>query len=101
MWAFRMFLVLLIISLIVGFSMMNAQEQVSVDLLRVKYQAVPLVYVTYWAFLAGMLVTFILGISYVIKVHTDLREERKEKHRLLVEITALRNRSIEEISELE
>ena len=101
MWAFRMFLVLLIISLIVGFSMMNAQEQVSVDLLRVKYQAVPLVYVTYWAFLAGMLVTFILGISYAIKIHTDLREERKEKHRLLVEITALRNRSIEEIDKLE
>ena len=101
MWAFRMFLVLLIISLIVGFSMINAQEQVSVDLLRAKYPAVPLVYVTYWAFLAGMLVTFILGISYVVKIHTDLREERKEKHRLLVEITALRNRSIEEIDQLD
>ena len=100
MWAFRMFLVLLIISIIVGFSMLNAQQVVSVDLLRTRYDSVPLVYVTYWAFLAGMLVTFALGLSYVIKIHGDLRDERKEKKRLLMEITALRNRSIEEIDEL-
>ena len=101
MWAFRMILVLLIISIIVGFSMLNAQQVVSVDLLRARYDAVPLVYVTYWAFLAGMLVTFVLGVSYVVKLHTDLRDARKEKQRLVVEITALRNRSIEEIEELD
>jgi len=100
MWAFRMFLVLLVISLVVGFSMINAQQLVSVDLLYTKYEAVPLVYVAYWAFLAGMLVTFVLGLSYILKIYSDLREERKEKHRLVVEITALRNRSIEEIEEL-
>jgi uncharacterized integral membrane protein len=100
MWAFRMFLVLLIISIIVGFSMLNAQQVVSVDLLRARYNSVPLVYVTYWAFLAGMLVTFVLGLSYVIKIQGELREERKEKKRLVMEITALRNRSIEEIDEL-
>lgn len=101
MWAFRMFLVLLIISIIVGFSMINAQQVVTVDLLRTTYQAVPLVYVTYWAFLAGMLITFALGLSHVFKVHADLREQRREKERLLTEITALRNRSIDEIDQLE
>lgn len=100
MWAFRVFLILLIIAVVVGFSMLNAQQVVSVDLLRAKYVNVPLVYVTYWAFLAGMLVTFVLGLSYALKVHADLREQRKETRRLSVEITALRNRSIEEIDEL-
>ena len=100
MWAFRMILVLLIISLVVGFSMINAQQVVSVNLLYTKYNAIPLVYVAYWAFLAGMLVTFILGLSYTLKIHAELREERKEKRRLMTEITALRNRSIEEIDEL-
>ncbi len=100
MWAFRMILILLIIAVVVGFSMVNSQQLVSVDLLTVRYEMVPLVYVTYWAFLAGMLVTFVLGLSYVLKIHTDLRTDRKEKQRLLTEITALRNRSIEEIDEL-
>jgi uncharacterized integral membrane protein len=100
MWAFRVFLILLIIAVVVGFSMLNAQQLVSVDLLRAKYENVPLVYVTYWAFLAGMLVTFVLGFLYVLKVHADLREQRRETKRLTVEITALRNRSIEEIDEL-
>ncbi len=100
MWAFRVFLILLIIAVVVGFSMLNAQQLVSVDLLRAKYENVPLVYVTYWAFLAGMLVTFVLGVLYLLKIHADLREQRRETKRLTVEITALRNRSIEEIDEL-
>ena len=100
MWAFRVFLILLIIAVVVGFSMLNAQQLVSVDLLRATYENVPLVYVTYWAFLAGMLVTFVLGFLYLLKVHADLREQRRETKRLTVEITALRNRSIEEIDEL-
>jgi uncharacterized integral membrane protein len=95
-----MFLVLLIIALIVGFSMTNAHQLVTVDLLQAKYVGVPLVYVAYWAFLAGMLVTFVLGLTYVLRLHGDLRQEHMEKQRLLVEITALRNRSIEEIDEL-
>jgi len=100
MWAFRVFLILLIIAVVVGFSMITAHQAVSVDLLRAKYENVPLVYVTYWAFLAGMLVTFVLGLSYVLKTLAELREQRKETKRLTVEITALRNRSIEEIEEL-
>ncbi len=100
MWAFRVFLILLIIAVVVGFSMLNAHQAVSIDLLRAKYENVPLVYVTYWAFLAGMLVTFVLGLSYVLKTLAELREQRKETKRLTVEITALRNRSIEEIEEL-
>jgi hypothetical protein len=39
-------------------------------------------------------------LTYVFRLHGDLRQERKEKQRLLAEITALRNRSIEEIDEL-
>jgi uncharacterized integral membrane protein len=93
-------MVLLIIAIVVGFSMLNAQQLVSVDLLRARYDNVPLVYVTYWAFLAGMLVTFVLGLSYILKIHGELREQRKETKRLTMEITALRNRSIEEIDEL-
>jgi len=101
MWILRMIVILIVISIVVGFSMLNSQQIVSVDLLYAKPPPLPLVYVTYWAFLAGMIVTFFLGVSYVIKLHTDLREERKTKQRLTVEITALRNRAIDGIDELE
>jgi uncharacterized integral membrane protein len=100
MWALRMVLVLLIIAVVVGFSMLNAHQTVSVDLLRTKYDNVPLVYMAYWAFLAGMLITFVLGLSYVLKILSELREQRRQTKRLTVEITALRNRSLEEINEL-
>jgi uncharacterized integral membrane protein len=101
MWAVRALLVILLVVVVVGFSVMNSEEKVTVMLYNTTYYNVPLVVVTYWAFVAGMLVTFMLGLSYFWKLSMELRESRRDNRRLLTELTALRNRPIDAIDRLD
>jgi len=100
MWAVRALLVIVLVVMVVGFSVLNSEEKVTVMLYNTTYYNVPLVVVTYWAFVVGMLVTFVLGLSYFWKLSMDLREVRRDNKRLLTELTALRNRPIEDIDRL-
>lgn len=100
MWIVRTILILLIIALVVGLSLYNTDERVDIDLIRTHYEDVRLVIVLYWAFLAGMAVATALGMTYVIKLHSDLRAQRRARKSLDVEIAALRNRSLEELDTL-
>jgi len=95
----RAFLILVVLAIIIGFSVYNAGPQVHVNLVRGEYD-VPLVVVVYWSFLAGMLVAFLLSISYLLKIQADRRSDRQAKRRLEMEIAALRNRTIEKLEEL-
>lgn len=95
----RAFLILVVLAIIIGFSVYNAGPRVDVDLIRAQYN-VPLVVVVYWSFLAGMLVAFLLAISYILKIQSDRRMDRLAKRRLEMEISALRNRTIEKLEEL-
>ena len=101
MWAVRALLVIILVVVVVGFSVLNSEQKVTVMLYNTTYYNVPLIVVTYWAFVVGMLVTFILGLSYFWKLSMDLRDERRETKRLLTELTALRNRPIEAIDKLD
>lgn len=101
MWAVRALIVIVLIVVIVGFSVLNSEERVTVQLYNAAYYNVPLIVVTYWSFVAGMLVTFVMGLSYFWKLSLDLRDARRENKRLLSELTALRNRPIEAIDRLE
>jgi uncharacterized integral membrane protein len=101
MWAVRALLVIVLVVVIVGFSVLNSEERVTVQLYNAVYYNVPLIVVTYWTFVAGMVVTFVLGLSYFWKLSLDLREARRDNKRLLSELTALRNRPIEAIDRLE
>lgn len=101
MWAVRALLVIVLVVVVVGFSVLNSEQKVTVMLYNTTYYNVPLVVVTYWAFVVGMLVTFILGLSYFWKLSMELRDERRENKRLLTELTALRNRPIEAIDKLD
>ena len=101
MWAVRALLVIVLVVVIVGFSVLNSEQRVTIQLYNTTYYNVPLIVVTYWSFVAGMLVTFILGLSYFWKLSIELREARRENKRLLSELTALRNRPIEAIDRLE
>ena len=76
MWVVRTILILIVIAIVVGVSIYNAGELVNIDLIRQKYEGVRLNVVLYWAFLAGMAVSTALGMTYVIKLHNDLRGER-------------------------
>jgi len=95
MWAMRVLLLLVIIVLIVGFSIYNSAQRVAVHLVVASYENVPLIVVTYWAFVLGMVVSFLLGIAYYLRITNQIREREKENKRMLAELTALRNRPID------
>ena len=101
MWAVRAFLVIVLIVAIVGFSVLNSEERVTVALYNATYYNIPLIIVSYWTFVAGMLVTFVLGMSYFWKLSLDLRDARRDNKRLLTELTALRNRPLEAMDKLD
>ena len=101
MWAIRALLVIVLVVGIVGFSVLNSEERVTVQLHDTTYYNIPLIVVTYWSFVGGMLVTFVLGLSYFWKLSLDLRDTRRENKRLLSELTALRNRPIEALERLD
>lgn len=101
MWVIRALLVMVLVVGIVGFSVLNSEERVTVQLHDTTYYNIPLIVVTYWSFVAGMLVTFVLGLSYFWKLSLDLRDARRDNKRLLSELTALRNRPIEALERLD
>lgn len=101
MWAVRMLLVIVLVVVVVWFSVYNSEERVTVALYNVTYEDIPLIVVSYWTFVAGMLITLVLGLSYFWKLSLDLRDARRDSKRLLTELAALRNRPIEAIDNLD
>ena len=99
MWAIRTFFIIVLIVLVVGFSIYNSQERVSVNLYGKEYIEVPMIFVGFWALVIGMILSFVLGVSYYFKMHSELRNMKKENKRLMDEVTALRNLPLEEEKE--
>ncbi len=97
MWVLRVLILMLIIIIIIGFSIYNSSQKVTVNLFGHYYNEVPMIFVSYWAFVVGMLVSFILGITYYLKIHGELSQQKKETKRLLDEIKALRNMTLEDV----
>lgn len=85
-----------LIAVLLGFSVYNAQERVAVNILNTRYINVPLIYVTYWAFIFGMVLSFIVLAKVLFRQAAELRRTRKSVSSLNGEISALRNRPIEE-----
>jgi uncharacterized integral membrane protein len=101
MWILRTFLIIILIVLVVGFSIYNSDERISVNLFGQEYIEVPMIFVAFWALVIGMIISFVLGVSYYFKMHTDVRALRKENKKLIDEVTALRNLPLEEAEEKE
>ena len=91
----RVLLLLVVIVVIVGFSIYNSAERVAVHLIIASYENVTMIVVTYWAFVLGMLVSFLLGIAYYLRITNQMRDREKDNKRMLAELTALRNRPID------
>lgn len=96
MWVIRTLLVVVLITIILGFSVYNAGERVAVKILTTRYTNVPLIYVAYWAFIFGMLVSFVLFVIVYFKQAGEVRRQRRIAEALNSEIAALRNRPIDE-----
>ena len=99
MWVIRTFLLIILIVLVVGFSIYNSDEKISVNLYGQEYIDVPMIFVAFWALVIGMLISFVLGVSYYFKMHSELRSLKKENKKLMDEVTALRNLPLEEADE--
>lgn len=99
MWVIRALLAVVLIAVILGFSVYNAEERVAVSILKTRYVNVPLIIVAYWAFIFGMLVSFALFVTIYFKQTGEIRRHRRQVESLNSEIAALRNRPIEQTDE--
>lgn len=101
MWVIRIILLLVVLAVVIGFSVYNSGPKLrTVDLIWHQYYDVPMVVVVYWAILAGMVAATFLGMTYVFRLHADLRAERRARKRLEAEMASYRNRTIEELEDI-
>ena len=98
MWVFRSFLILVIIAVIIGFALSNSglDQTVDIDLIWAQRFNVPILTVVLWSFILGVLVSWLLFVSIYLKQSTQLNKANKSIKGLKDEVTALRNRPIEE-----
>ena len=96
MWVLRALLVVVLIVVLVGFSVYNAEERVGVNILTTRYINVPLIVITFWAFIFGLVVSFLLFVTVYFRQVAEIRRQRRIADSLGSEISALRNRPIEE-----
>lgn len=99
MWIIRTLVIIVLITLIVGFAIYNSDERISVNLYGKVYYDIPMVFVAFWALVAGMIVSFALGVGYYFRMYSEMRNQKRENKKLLEEITALRNLPLEEDEE--
>lgn len=99
MWAARLLLTLLIVIIIVGFAIYNAGEKVTVRLPQHTYVDVPMIVMAFWGFIIGMLVAFVLGLTYYARMYKQLADQKKENKKLISELASLRNLALEEAEE--
>jgi uncharacterized membrane protein YciS (DUF1049 family) len=103
MWAVRAILIVALVLCVVAFAYYNPpnpQQNVQVNLIWAKYVDVPLITVVFWSFVLGVLVSLFILMSVFIKQSVQLRSARRHVKALEGEVTALRNRPIEESAEL-
>ena len=101
MWAVRYFLVLVLIAVVLLFAVYNSAQHVDISIPGRLYFGVPLVVVLFCAFCVGMLASFVLTIVHWIRVNSDAKAARRRVSQLEMELTALRNRSLEDIEKLD
>ncbi len=101
MWAIRYFLLLVLIAVILGFAVYNSAQRVDINLPGRQYFDVPLMLVILGAFFVGLLASFVLTVAHSIRRSGEVRASRRRVHQLEMELTALRNRSLEDIEKLD
>ncbi len=99
MWLVRLLLFIIAVIVLVGFILLNPNERVNVDLYWAEYVQVPLTFVAFIAFAVGMFVSFLYSVFYFIRIAGEIREKNRQIRQLEVELSALRNRSLEDLDE--
>lgn len=101
MWFLRMFLLLVVFIIILGFALLNNEKTVEIAFFFPKeahtYQ-VHLIFALFGAFVLGMLVWFFMSLGHDVKMRREASRLRKDNKKLLEELNALRSLSVEEIT---
>lgn len=97
MWAVRMLLIIIFIIVSIAFFIANAGERVEVNILQTRYLDVPLMIVLLIAFGIGMVASFLIAVTYFFRISSEASANKRMIKRLQAEITALRNRQIDQI----
>jgi uncharacterized membrane protein YciS (DUF1049 family) len=97
MWAIRMLLIIIFLIVSIGFFVSNANERVDVNILHTRYVDVPLMIVLLIAFGIGMVASFLIAVTYFFRISSEAAGNKRMIKRLQAEITALRNRQIDQI----
>jgi uncharacterized membrane protein YciS (DUF1049 family) len=97
MWAVRMLLTIIFLIVSIGFFVSNANERVDINVLQTRYVDVPLMTVLLIAFGIGMIASFLMAVTYFFRISSEAAAHKRQVKRLQAEITALRNRQIDQI----
>ncbi|MFC1499895.1 lipopolysaccharide assembly LapA domain-containing protein [Candidatus Zixiibacteriota bacterium] len=96
MWILKWLGIALLLIVMLGFSIMNIGQQVDINLFFWQFEEVPLILVIFEAFIAGMLVWFLIAFVNELKLRADLRNMRRESEELQEELQALRNMPLQD-----
>lgn len=99
MWLVRLLLFIIAIAILVGFVMLNPDQRVDVHFPWGSYFNVLLSYVVFGAVVIGMFIVFLYAIFYFMKIAGDIREKNRQLRALETELSALRNRSLEDLED--
>jgi uncharacterized membrane protein YciS (DUF1049 family) len=85
-------------AVIIGFAFYNSgkDQTVDVDLIWMQRYDVPLITVVFWSFLLGVVISWLLFVTIYLKQYNQIRHTKRMVKGLQTEVTALRNRPIEE-----
>ena len=101
MWFVRMFLLLVVFVVVLGFALLNQGKTVDIVFFfpeEAHTYNVHLIFALFGAFVVGMLVWFFISLGHDIKVRRDASRLRKENKKLLEELNAIRNIHLDEVS---
>jgi uncharacterized integral membrane protein len=96
MWILKWLGVALLLIVLLGFSIMNVEQQVDINLFFWQFQDVPLILVIFEAFIVGMLVWFLIAFINELRLRADLRNTQRELDDLREELQTLRNLPLHE-----
>ena len=95
MWIFRWLAMLLVIFLVTGFALQNL-DRVDVTLLGWHSGFVPLFWVIFASFAAGVVLFFIVSLFFQVKYRREIHRYKKEIDQLKAELDRVRIITLEE-----
>lgn len=98
MWIIRWIVGALLVIVVIGFAMQNADETVVVKLLMWQSINLPIWIVMYAAFAVGILFWLVVSIYQILSLKSTNRKSLKEIKKLKDELDRLRNVSVEDVS---